>query len=37
MYICNYIDRKRNGECKIYHENGQLQTICNYVDGEMNG
>jgi antitoxin component YwqK of YwqJK toxin-antitoxin module len=26
------INGKKNGERKSYHENGQLKTICNYVN-----
>ncbi len=26
-----------NGEYKSYFNNGQLETICNYIDGKING
>lgn len=32
MISCNYIDDKKNGEYKEYHDNGQLRICCNYID-----
>ena len=26
-----------NGEIKVYYTNGQLNEICNFVDGKING
>jgi len=35
--ICYYINGEKEGECKSYHENGQLCTIYNYVKDMREG
>ena len=31
---CFEINGKKNGEYKRYHQNGQLNIICSYIDGK---
>ena len=33
----NYIDGKRNGLSRVWHENGRLKSESNYIDGKLNG
>ena len=34
VFLCN---GKEEGDYKSYHENGQLNEICNYIDGKREG
>lgn len=31
------IDGKKEGKCKVYYSNGNINVICNYVNNKLNG
>jgi antitoxin component YwqK of YwqJK toxin-antitoxin module len=34
---CFIFNKKKEGEYKMYYENGQLRKICNYINGKQEG
>lgn len=35
--VSNFIDGKKDGECKLYFETGELNEVRSYKNNEMNG